>query len=188
MKWRNAFYWWRDRLIKCLTLQKLIFDMKTTCYFLEPSSSVPLFYVVDCVFTSPLSLSLRLFVCLCIFSEHHYFPCVCFHYNRHCRVSHLFLCLISLSNRMHAARTEYLQGENMNLFPSFTFAPFCIPTSLCKCMHTISLLHRSDSSFTIQSDHHFQFICTCLQLYIRCIFRPFDAINCRPLHNKLMKF
>lgn len=95
---------------------------------------------------------------------------------------------LSLSNRMHAARTEYLQGENMNLFSSFTFAPFCIPTSLCKCMHTISLLHRSDSSFTIQSDHHFQFICTCLQLYIRCIFRPFDAINCRPLHNKLMKF
>lgn len=53
---------------------------------------------------------------------------------------------LSLSNRMHAARTEYLQGENMNLFSSFTFAPFCIPTSLCKCMHAGSLwffLHNS---------------------------------------------
>lgn len=60
---------------------------------------------------------------------------------------------LSLSNRMHAARTEYLQGENMNLFSSFTFAPFCIPTSLCKCMHAASLwffLHNSvRSSFPI---------------------------------------
>lgn len=60
---------------------------------------------------------------------------------------------LSLSNRMHAARTEYLQGENMNLFSSFTFAPFCIPTSLCKCMHAGSLwffLHNSvRSSFPI---------------------------------------
>lgn len=153
MKWRNAFYWWRDRLIKCLTLQKLIFDMKTTCYFHEPSSSVPLFYVVDCVFTSPLSLSLRLFVCLCIFSEHHYFPCVLPLQSTLQGFTPFSVSDLSLSNRMHAARTEYLQGENMNLFSSFTFAPFCIPTSLCKCMHAGSLwffLHNSvRSSFPI---------------------------------------
>lgn len=106
-----------------------------------------------CFHFSSLSLSLRLFVCLCIFSEHHYFPCVLPLQSTLQGFTPFSVSDLSLSNRMHAARTEYLQGENMNLFSSFTFAPFCIPTSLCKCMHAGSLwffLHNSvRSSFPI---------------------------------------
>lgn len=106
----------RSRLIKCLTVTKANFRIRTTCY---------LFFIVFCSVFFSLSFSCCCCRCCCFFYLLFSWLCVCFvniiifrlcfQYNRHCRVSHLFLSDLSKSNAC-CAHGEYLQGENMNLF------------------------------------------------------------------------
>lgn len=145
MKWRNAFYWWRDLASSSAwRLQKLIFVYERRVTFSLSSS----------VLCSSLCLSLvvvvvvfyLLFSWLCVCFVNIIIFRLCFQYNRHCRVSHLFLSDLSKSNAC-CAHGEYLQGENMNLF-SFgafffllffrfkifflAFAPYSVSKRLCK--------------------------------------------------------
>lgn len=114
----HVFYWWRDQPHQVAwRVQKLIFDLNNVLYIR---------IVVFC--SSMLCSVLSVIFCNIIIFR------LCFHYNRHCRVSHLFV-VVALLFRHNAfsvwslivqiecmLRVQiYLRGENMKICAHFSF-------------------------------------------------------------------
>lgn len=117
---QNAFLLMKrsaHQVYECLTVTKANFryERRVTSFFVYHPLFLRVLFMWSgvCVYTCKRSFWTSLFFRLC------------FHYNRHCRVSHLFLSDLFRSVGMHAVRTVYLQGENMNQF-SLCFAPLAV--------------------------------------------------------------
>lgn len=105
MKWRNAFYWWRDLASSSAwRLQKLIFVYERRVTFSLSSSvlcsslCLSLVVVVFVIFLPLVQLIVCMFLWTSLFS-------VCASNTIDTAGFHTFFCLI-FQNRMHAVRTE----------------------------------------------------------------------------------
>lgn len=176
----------RSRLIKCLTVTKANFQIRTTCYFFSPSSSV--------LCSLSLSLLLISFGWLCVCFVNIIIFRLCFQYNRHCRASHLFLSDLSKSNACcaHSVHRIHLQDENMNLFSCRCFwffvgcaQPHPVSKRLCKNVkdaqnHSYCSGSGSGSGVGICCSAFALILFNHRTTVLSMHFRPFDAINCRP--------
>lgn len=139
MKWMKkmhfCYYWWRDRLIKCLTLQKLIFD----------ANDVLLLFLT---FFLVIILCSAFFSCDCVYFLNIIIFRLCFHYNRHCRVSHLFLLFGVWSLSLRSTACCAMNIFRVKIWICFLFLllrlffPFCM-LFFVLCKHFVFVCNRN---------------------------------------------